>query len=138
MYKPIFAQERLRRARMRHEVRLFKERAREELSKEHWVRRRLAEAPPRDVDAGSFHGAKRGSFGDAPNDSDASNDSMSECGASDALRPDSTATLLIHTCLLPTLRSTLVAPVLPEPQSRRSMPLSHLPARYPLGMAPIR
>ena len=73
--------ERLRRARMRHEVRMFKERAKEELSKEHWVRRRLAEAPPRDVDAGSFYGAKRGSFGDAPNDSDASNDSMSECGA---------------------------------------------------------
>ena len=39
---------------------------------------------------------------------------------------------------LPTLRSTLVAPVLPEPQSRRSMPLSRRPARYPLGMAPSR
>ena len=50
--------ERLRRARMRHEVRLFKERAREELSKEHWVRRKLAEAPRRETpDAGSVHGA---------------------------------------------------------------------------------
>jgi len=35
--------ERLRRARVLHEVRMFKERAKEELSKEHWVRRRLAD-----------------------------------------------------------------------------------------------
>lgn len=33
--------ERLRRARMRHEVRMFKERAKEELSQEHWVRRKV-------------------------------------------------------------------------------------------------
>lgn len=40
--------ERLRRARMQHEVRLFKEKAREELSREHWVKQKLKE--------GSFDG----------------------------------------------------------------------------------
>lgn len=35
--------ERLRRARIQHEVRMFKEKAKEELSKEHWVRKKIAE-----------------------------------------------------------------------------------------------
>jgi GTP-binding protein Era len=60
--------ERLRRARMRHEVRMFKERAKEELSQEHWVRRKLARSAheTRDVDSGST--LKRNDDDDSPLD----------------------------------------------------------------------
>ena len=44
----------------------------------------------------------------------------------------------IRAAFFPTCLKTLVAPVEPEPRSRRSMPFSHFPARKPVGNEPIK